>query len=70
MTINGATPDPMDDPEMVGRAFGEVFDLIDKTVEGITSAEIDGRLNQLLAEVAEPAERAEAGGNDGRGGRP
>jgi RNA polymerase sigma factor (sigma-70 family) len=59
MTIYNATPDPMDDPEQVGRAFGEVFDLVDEAVEGITDAEIEERLHQLLAETAEPAGQAD-----------
>ena len=56
MSTPDATPYPIEDPEQIGRAFGEVFDLVDETVEGITDAEVEERLRQLLAETAEPAE--------------
>ncbi|MEU7615360.1 tetratricopeptide repeat protein [Micromonospora rifamycinica] len=52
MTTNDATPYPMEDPEQLGQAFGEVFDLVDETVEGVTDAEIEQRLRQLLADPA------------------
>ncbi|MFF0182607.1 hypothetical protein ACFYPF_26310 [Micromonospora sp. NPDC005223] len=56
MTINDATPYPMEDPEQLGLAFGEVFDLVDETVEGVTDAEVEQRLRQLLADTATPGE--------------
>lgn len=56
MTINDATPYPMEDPEQLGPAFGEVFDLVDETVEGVTDAEVEQRLRQLLADTATPGE--------------
>lgn len=61
MTINDATPYPMEDPEQIGQAFGEVFDLVDETVEGVTEAEVEERLRQLLADTAEPADLDELG---------
>ncbi|MFI7077159.1 hypothetical protein ACIBO1_07690 [Micromonospora sp. NPDC049903] len=56
MTIDDATRYPMDDPEPLGQTFGEVFDLVDETIEGITDAEIEERLHQLLADTTEPVE--------------
>jgi len=51
MTTNDMTPNQPGEPEQTGQLFGEVFDLVDKAVEGITDAEIDNRLHQLLAGV-------------------
>ena len=51
MTTPDATPYPIEDPEQIGRAFGEVFDLVDETVKGITDAEVEERLRQLLADT-------------------
>ena len=58
MTVHDATPYPMEDPEQLGRAFGEVFDLVDETVEGVTDAEVEERLHDLLADTVEPAQPA------------
>src|SRR5436305_494767 len=62
MTTHDATSHPMDDPEQLGRAFSEVFDLVDETVEGISDVEVEQRLRQMLGEpteLTEPTEQVE-----------
>jgi DNA replication protein DnaC len=51
MTTHDATPYPSpDEPERIGQLFGEVFDLVDETVDGITDAEVDRALRQVYAD--------------------
>src|SRR2546423_6433871 len=60
MSPNDAiAPDPMEEPDQVGQLFGEVFDLVDETVAGISDAEVDEWLRALLAGTAEPVEPAD-----------
>lgn len=42
---NDCTAD--NEPERIGHLFSEVFDLIDKTVDGIPDAEVDDALRQV-----------------------
>ncbi|MCO1593847.1 hypothetical protein M8C17_01555 [Micromonospora sp. RHAY321] len=58
MTINDAAPDPMEDPEQIGQAFDEVFDLVDEIVGRVTDDEIEQRLRHLLADTATLADEA------------
>jgi len=50
-TTDDVTPDSTDEPDRIGRLFGEVFDLVDETVRDVSDAEVDERLAQLLADV-------------------
>ncbi len=63
MTANDMTPCPAGEPEQPWQLFREVFDLIDETVKGITDAEIENRLRQVLADVSsdEPGDLDELG---------
>lgn len=59
MTTNDATAYPHpDEPERIGQLFGEVFDLVDETVDAITDQEVDHALRQVYAdaELGEPAD--------------
>jgi hypothetical protein len=51
MTTHDATPYPSpDEPERIGQLFGEVFDLVDATVDSITDAEVDRVLRQVYVD--------------------
>jgi diguanylate cyclase (GGDEF)-like protein len=51
MTNSDVMPYPMEEPDRLGELFGEVFDLVDKTVQGVTDAEVEERLRELLADA-------------------
>lgn len=49
MTTNDMTTQPHGEPEPLEQMFGEVFDLVDETVDRVTDDEVGDRLRQVLA---------------------